>query len=80
MDLWVKQLDSGPLSRVTFEGTGNFRATWSPDGQSLMFLSDRNDVGVSSDLWTKRADGSGTATLVLDRESVVSEGLYSPDT
>ena len=28
-DLWVKQLDAGPLSRLTFEGTQNFRATWS---------------------------------------------------
>ena len=31
------------------------------------------------DVWTKRADGSGTAELVLDREARVWEGLYSPD-
>ncbi len=31
------------------------------------------------DLWTKRADGSGTAELVLDREAEIWEGLYSSD-
>ena len=78
-DLWVKQLDSGPLSRVTFEGTRNYRATWSPDGQSLMFLSNRNEIGTAANLWTQRADGGGTATLVLDRELSLREGVHSPD-
>ena len=31
------------------------------------------------DLWTKRADGSGTAELVLDRDAPLNEALYSPD-
>ena len=75
-DLWVKQLDTGPLSRLTFEGTQNRRATWSPDGQSLTFISNRAG---QQDLWTKRADGSGTAELVLDREDPVPEAFYSPD-
>ena len=78
-DLWVKQLDSGPLSRVTFEGTGNYRPRWSPDGQSLMYVSDRSQPGSEAALWTRRADGTGEVTLVLDREAVVSEGMYSPD-
>ena len=74
-DLWVKQLDMGPLSRLTFEGTNNLRATWSPDGQSLTFVSDR---ARDFDVWTKRADGSGTAELVLD-SGFVTEGFYSQD-
>ena len=75
-DLWVKQLDSGPLSRLTFEGAQNRRATWSQDGQSLTFISNRAG---QQDLWTKRADGSGTAELVQDRERTIHEGFYSPD-
>jgi len=75
-DLWVKQLDTGPLSRLTFEGPENIRATWSPDGRSLTFSSSRQSLW---DVWTKRADGSGTAELVLDRESPIGEALYSPD-
>ena len=74
-DVWVKQLDTGPLSRLTFEGTENFRATWSDD-QSLTFVSDRAG---QRDLWSKRADGSGTAELVLDREADIWEALYSAD-
>jgi len=78
-DLWVKQLDTGPLSRVTFEGSINYRATWSLDGQSLTYLSDRDQLAVASDLWTRRADGGCTAELVLHRETTLAEGLYSPD-
>ena len=52
------------------------RVTWSPDGQSLTFISNRAG---EDDLWTKRADGSGSADLVLDRESRTPEAFYSPD-
>ena len=75
-DLWVKQLDTGPMPRLTFEGTENIRPTWSLDGQSLTFVSNRAG---QEGLWTKRADGSGTAELVLDREVEIWEGLYSSD-
>ena len=75
-DLWVKQLDMRPLSRLTFEGPYNLRATWSPDGQSLTFVSNRAG---DFDVWTKRADGSGTAELVLDSERLITEGFYSQD-
>ena len=75
-DLWVKQLDTGPLSRLTVEGAENIRATWALDGQSLTFVSNRAG---GYDLWTKRADGSGTAELVLDQEAAIWEGFFSPD-
>ena len=75
-DLWVKQLDMGPLSKITFEGTRNRGPTWSRDGQSLTFVSNRAG---QDNLWTKRADGSGSAELVLDRGTGIREGFYSPD-
>jgi serine/threonine-protein kinase len=76
-DLWVKQLDTGPLSRLTFEGDVNFRAQWSLDGQSVTFVSERGGAG--GDIWTKRADGSGTVELVLDTEGSIREASYTPD-
>ena len=77
-ELWVKQLDTGPLSRLTFEGGVNRRATWSRDGRSLTFVGNRGGGG-GNNLWTKRADGGGATGLVLDREDNVYEGLYSSD-
>lgn len=75
-DLWIKELDSGPLTRLTTVGGVNRGATWSPDGQHLLFASNRDDM---SALWTIRADGSGDAQLVLDDERGIFEGEYSPD-
>lgn len=77
-DLWVKPLglDAGPLSRLTFEGPFNYRPTWSRDGRSLTFISDRDG---QADLWTKGADGTGTAERSLDRQGVIRNGFHSPD-
>ena len=75
-DVWVKPLDTGPLLRLTFEGRVNIRTRWSPDGQSLTFLSNRAG---NFDIWTKRADGSDTPELVLDLEAPIWDALYSPD-
>jgi len=74
--LWVKGLDNGPFTRVTFEGSMNLRATWSRDGQYLRFLSNRASW---YDLWMARADGSGSAQLLLDRDATLSQGFFSPD-
>ena len=32
-DIWVKQLPSGPFSRITFGDTASVRPVWSPDGR-----------------------------------------------
>ncbi|MCH7474367.1 MAG: PD40 domain-containing protein, partial [Gemmatimonadetes bacterium] len=74
--LWIKDLQSGTLSRLTFEGVTNFRPSWTPDGRSVLFVSGETQ---STDLWIKRADGSRGAELVLDRERNVYEGVWSKD-
>jgi serine/threonine-protein kinase len=38
-----------------------------------------NQAGSTFDLWSKRADGSGQPSLLLDRESVLMEPLWSPN-
>ena len=74
--IWVKQLDRGPNLKLTFEGTSNGRPTWTPDGGSVTFRSNRAG---GFDLWTKRADGSAQAMLELDRERGLAQALWSPD-
>ena len=61
-DIWIKQLPSGPLSRLTFDGTSSVRPTWTADGQTVLYLS-TVDSGPMS-VWKKRADGSAAAELV----------------
>jgi serine/threonine-protein kinase len=55
-DLWVKQLDRGPITRLTFEGAVNYRPFWLPGGKDLLFLSDQSRRTLP---YAVRADGSG---------------------
>ena len=75
-DIWVKQLPSGPLSRLTFEGTSSVRPTWTADGRTVIYLS-TSDSGVSS-VWKKRADGSAAAELVWSQTTgFIAEAVLS---
>ena len=65
-EVWVKQLDRGPFTRLAYEGNVNYRPAWQPDGRTLGFISDRSGRNLP---YQARADGSGTAT-----------GLAIPDT
>jgi serine/threonine-protein kinase len=75
-DIWVKRLPTGPLSRLTFEGQFNGRPVWAPGGRDLIYVSNRNGRFA---LWQQRADGSGSARLLIEDELDISEGLWSPD-
>ena len=74
VDLWVKQLPSGPFSRLTFEGRENIRPSWTPDGKSLIYISARDS---STAVWRRRADGSAPPEQLLDR--TVAEAALSRD-
>jgi serine/threonine-protein kinase len=73
--IYVKRLPAGLPSKVTFEGRVSRRPVWTSDGQSLVFVSDRAG---QDDVWQKRVDGSQSATLLMDEEREVFEGLVSP--
>lgn len=75
-DIWVRDLDQGPLTRFTFGDAINMRPSWSADGQALFFLSNRNG---NFDLWTRPADGSGDPVPVLDRKQPLIEAFQAPD-
>jgi serine/threonine-protein kinase len=55
-DLWVKQLPSGPLSRLTFNANGAFRPRWTADGLHVLYISTADSSPQS--VWRQRADGS----------------------
>ena len=61
-EIWIKQLPTGPLSRLAFEGSNvNYRPVWHPDGRSVGFISDRTGRALP---YVARADGSSPAVQV----------------
>ncbi|HEX9762570.1 MAG TPA: LpqB family beta-propeller domain-containing protein, partial [Acidimicrobiia bacterium] len=62
-DIWIKQLDQGPLSRLTFDGTDNLDPSWSADGQWVSFHSVQDTLLA---MWRRRADGSGPPESLFD--------------
>jgi serine/threonine-protein kinase len=77
MHVWVKQLDRGPSLQLSVDGDLNGYPSWTPDGTSVTFFSNR--AGPSFDLYTKRADGSTQAALELDGERALAESAWAPD-
>ncbi|HSG09383.1 MAG TPA: protein kinase [Longimicrobiales bacterium] len=75
-DIWVKELDRGPLSRLTFYDGIDRRPRWSRDGTRIMYTSDRNG---DYDVWEQPADGTGVAEVTLDLAQPVLEVQRTPD-
>jgi eukaryotic-like serine/threonine-protein kinase len=63
-DIWVKQLPTGPFSRITFGDTASVRPTWSPDGREVYYVTDRQGTGVGG-IYAHRADGTGNARQLI---------------
>jgi eukaryotic-like serine/threonine-protein kinase len=78
-DIWVKQLDDGPLSRLTFYDGVDRRPHWSHDGTRIIYNSDRAGEQNHYDLWTQPADGTGSPELLLDLEGSILEAQTTPD-
>jgi len=76
--LWVKQLDAGPLTRLSFDGALNYRAAWRPDGRTLSYTSNRDRA--LSYLYQIRADGSSKPERLLAGDTMqVDEAVWSRD-
>jgi eukaryotic-like serine/threonine-protein kinase len=76
LEIWVKALETGTLTRVQYEGTQNYRPSWTPDGRSLVFISDRSGHPA---VYRAPADGSGSAVLLHDDPRAIDEAGLSRD-
>jgi eukaryotic-like serine/threonine-protein kinase len=75
-DIWLKQLDHGPITRLSFGGETNSNPSWTPDGKYVTYASTR---GRSRSLWRRRADGVGAEELVVDAGRDIIASNWSPD-
>jgi serine/threonine protein kinase/Tol biopolymer transport system component len=83
-DVWIKQLPTGPVSRLTLYPGDDRAPAWTPDGRAITFLSDRPippDTARRSGrfgLWEQPADGTGEPRL-LWRQDAPTDAFLSPD-
>ena len=75
LNIWVKQLERGPLTRLSFGG-GDRRPVWSPDGRMIAFI--RDTIGTSV-VAGRFADGSRPDTILLRLSRQLQEVDWSRD-
>jgi Tol biopolymer transport system component/tRNA A-37 threonylcarbamoyl transferase component Bud32 len=75
VSIWVKQLDHGPLTRLSF-GSGDRRPAWSPDGRTIAFIRDTANTSV---VLERSSDGSGSDRTPVRVRRQVQEVAWSPD-
>jgi TolB protein len=86
-NIWVMDADGTHETKLTTNGSGTCDdddifsedPSWSPNGQSIVFTSDRDLVNDDEDLWIMDADGTDQRKLYGDTGSAESEAWFSPD-
>ena len=75
LNIWVKQLDTGPSTRLTF-GNQDRRPAWSADGRMVAFIRDSANT---SAVYGRPADGSGPDRMLAKIDRMVQEVEWTPD-
>jgi serine/threonine-protein kinase len=73
-DVWVYEWARDSLTRLAFDPGDDYRPAWTPDGQRIVFSSDRAKPGTNNLYWVN-ADGTGEVTRLT--ESPESQTAYS---
>src|SRR6266705_4592997 len=75
VDVYVMDLPSGTLHRLTTSPAADFSPTWSPDGTRIAFRSDRKG---NDEVFVMNSDGTGQRDLTRNPASDYSPA-WSPD-
>jgi Tol biopolymer transport system component len=74
LDLWVADLQTGDRAQLTAESGNNFQPVVSPDGQYIVFTSERTG---QTNIWRMDIDASDVRQLTFGRED--ARPRISPD-
>jgi eukaryotic-like serine/threonine-protein kinase len=77
-DIWVRDLRTHALQRLTFHEGNHFRPRWSSDGRWILFITRPGGSGTSH-VYRQRADGTGRPELLLDLPQSILEARWSHD-
>ncbi len=77
-DIYVLQLRTGALKRLTFDDSRISLDAWSPDSQSLYYTSNRGDIGNMNDIYRIAAEGGTPAMVSADRFADESQAVPNP--
>ena len=75
-NIWVFDLARGIKTRITFSSAGDRAPTWTPDGKSIVFSSNRGGL---AHLYEKASDGTGVTTPLVADDAEESLPSFSSD-
>ena len=75
-DIWLSDLARGTETRFTVDPAEDSWPTWSPDGNRIVWLSDRSR---KSGIYMKAANGSGQDELLFESDNQKFPMHWSPD-
>jgi serine/threonine-protein kinase len=75
LSVWVKQLEQGPFTRISFGGQDR-RPAWSPDGKQVAFVRDSQGTSM---VYGRRVDGVAPERQLARLDRQVQEVTWSPD-
>ena len=75
-DIWVWDFARQTFTRLTFDPAADTFPVWTPDGQRLIFTSQRG--GLPNPYW-QAADGTGAAERLVEDQNPLAPYALSPD-
>src|SRR3954470_20225643 len=75
-DLYTLPIEGGKATRITSGQAFDAQPHFSPDGKSIVYVSDRSQV---DNLWIANADGTNPRQLTRDTDQRFQSPTFTPD-
>ena len=75
VDIWIRRLDNGVLSKLSIGGGSNRFPTWSGDGKSVLYARG----GAAQSIVEQSVDGGTPPVRIIDSESEIAQIVESSD-